>query len=88
MNEEEKAKKTDEKTAQIKSLCELLKVQMAAEQFITKEGFIRTVIVFRDMEEYPQTEVKEVKPGDQKAPTPEVAQIPEKGLEPQKKPNA
>jgi len=87
MNEEEKAKKTDEKTAQIKSLCELLKVQMAAEQFLTKEGFIRTVIVFRDMEEYPKEEVKRGD-GEQKAPTPEVAQIPEKGLEPQKKPNA
>ena len=52
MTQEEINAKTQEKVAQIKSLCAMLKIQVSAETAITEGGIIRNMVYFLDTEKY------------------------------------
>ena len=52
MTQEEINAKTQEKVAQIKSLCSMLKIQISAEQAIVEGGIIRNMVYFLDTEKY------------------------------------
>jgi N-acetylglucosamine kinase-like BadF-type ATPase len=52
MTQEEVNAKTQEKVAQIKSLCAMLKIQISAEMAITEGGIIRNMVYFLDTEKY------------------------------------
>jgi len=52
MTQEEINAKTQEKVAQIKSLCNMLKIQITAEMAIVEGGIIRNMVYFMDTEKY------------------------------------
>jgi hypothetical protein len=52
MTQEEVNAKTQEKVSQIKSLCNMLKIQISAEQAIVEGGIIRNMVYFLDTEKY------------------------------------
>jgi hypothetical protein len=60
MIEQEARKKSQEKIAQITNLAKVLKVEINAEQVISKNNVIKTVVVFTDTEEYDIDKPKEI----------------------------
>jgi len=52
MIEQEARKKSQEKIAQITNLAKVLKVEISAEQVISKDNIIKTVVFFTDTEQY------------------------------------
>ena len=52
MTESEARKKSQEKIAQITNLAKVLKVEINAEQVISKDNIIKTVVFFTDTEDY------------------------------------
>jgi hypothetical protein len=66
MNPEEMQKKTAEKIQAISTLCKQLEVTITAEQMVTENGIIKTVVFYHDEEKYEvdKEEIKEPKKND------------------------
>ena len=58
MTLEEVQKKSKEKIKMVQTLADQLQIKITAEQKISDEGFIKTMVFFVDMEKYPQDEPK------------------------------
>lgn len=54
MTPDEIRKKSVEKAEQLNNLAILLKIKIEAKQRINKEGFIETLVIFTDTEDYPK----------------------------------
>ena len=52
MTKEEIQAKSQEKMKAIESLCKQLEISVSAEQIVTKEGFIKNIVYYNDMEKY------------------------------------
>ena len=52
MTKEEAQAKSNEKTKTIHTLCRQLQIVITAEQMITKDGFIKMVVYYNDVEKY------------------------------------
>jgi len=52
MTKEEAQAKSNEKTKAINTLCRQLQIVITAEQMITKDGFIKMVVYYNDVEKY------------------------------------
>lgn len=52
MTQDEARKKSQEKIAQITNLAKVLHVEISAEQVISKDNIIKTVVFFTDTENY------------------------------------
>jgi hypothetical protein len=60
MTKEEIQKSSQKKVQVVNTLCKQLQLIPTAEQMVTTEGFIKVVVFFRDMENYPVDKEEEI----------------------------
>lgn len=59
MTQEEARAKSQDKVKAIKTFCKQMQIEVSAEQLITKDGFIKNIVFYNDIEKYPIDEPKE-----------------------------